>query len=351
MENRKKPITQKDVARLAGVSPSIVSYVINNGPRSVSDETKQRVLDAIAASGYRPNKHAQMLMRSNWNSDQTVQFGVILGGGVKDLQRPFYGAILSGIYMEARATGRRVNSLQFFEDIKDPILFNQFISKDEIFGLIFLTVDEAIRTPQDEEMLEKIVERVGNVIVAERAWRNLPAVTINLQEAALKATTHLIRLGHRRIGYIGTRDDRIMGYRNALLEHELAYDLDLIWLDSVNSHTVGYEGATYFTELASPPTALFCANDEVATGAVGYLQASGFNVPQDIAVVGIDDVEQAAFLTPALTTVRIPKIELGRYAVRKLIEQIDRDEMPLISSVLPTDLIIRESCGAKLQLQ
>jgi len=116
-------VTQKDVARRAGVSTSVVSYVINNGPRSISPATRRRVLQAIEELGYRPNKHAQLLLRSRLGAEQaTREFGIIVGGKRSIFTRPFYGDILAGIYQEAHRLHMRVRFLQFLGDLRPPAL-------------------------------------------------------------------------------------------------------------------------------------------------------------------------------------------------------------------------------------
>ena len=132
---RKEHVTQKDVADHAGVSTSIVSYVINNGPRSPSAETRgDRVLRAIEELDYRPNKHAQMLMRRSLNRTGPRQFGIVVGGDSSMFTRPFYGDILAGIYAEAHRCQMRVRFLQFLDDLTDPILFNELIHPEEVSG-------------------------------------------------------------------------------------------------------------------------------------------------------------------------------------------------------------------------
>ena len=115
-------VTQKDIARRAGVSSTVVSYVINEGPRAVAEETRQRVLQAIEELGYRPNKHAQRLKSKTEQAKR--QLGIIIGGGSEILKRPYYGDILSGIYDEAYRQGQRIRFIHFFEELHDPILFN-----------------------------------------------------------------------------------------------------------------------------------------------------------------------------------------------------------------------------------
>ena len=126
-KNDYRRVTQKDVAARAGVSPSVVSFVLNNGPRSVSEDTRQRVLDAIEELGYRPDKQRQMVMREKWGSTELIEFGIVLGGGLEMLESAFYGAVLAGMFDEAYEAGKRVRFTQFWDRLKDPVLFNELI--------------------------------------------------------------------------------------------------------------------------------------------------------------------------------------------------------------------------------
>jgi len=343
--------TQKDVANRAGVSTSIVSYVINNGPRSVSEETRQRVLQAIEELGYRPYAQRQLVMREKWGSREIVQFGVILGGTVTMMLRSmFYGEVLAGIYQEAFQNSKRIRFLQFWEELKDPVLFNDLIHPDEVSGLILISLHQALKSEEDIALLDRISERVDCIVCAEDNARRFPVVTYDLPDAAHKAVSHLISLGHERIAYIGGPDRRVEGYRNALFDAGLTYDPALVFHPGiVNNAAEGFAGAPLAMAVSPRPTAIFTANDEVASGVISYLYQHRIRVPQDNAIVGVDDVDMASYLTPPLTTVRLPKMELGRQVVKMLIERARQDDPTPISMVLPSELVIRESCGSRIK--
>jgi LacI family transcriptional regulator len=349
-------VTQKDVARQAGVSPSIVSYVINNGPRAVSPETRQRVLDAIERLAYRPNKHAQLLLRSRAPADKaTREFGVIVGGTPSLFTKPFYGAILSGIYTEAQRLHMRIRFLQFLGDLRDPLLFNELIHPEEISGLLLFAVDGSLDLPGAMadalriEVIERARARIANIVCVERKWLNLPAVVFDRVEAAFLAVNHLIRLGHRQIAFAGAQDDRLIGYRNALLAHGIPFDEHLILDDgSANTPEDGYRHAQALVGLGLRPTAVFACCDEVAAGLIGGLHEAGRRVPEDIALVSVDDIPLAAHLRPRLTTVHVPTAEMGGYAVRMLHDWVTHADQPPVSVVLPIHLAVRASCGVNL---
>ena len=338
-------VTQKDIAEAAGVSLTVVSYVINEGPRPVADETKQRVLKAIEELGYRPNKYAQKLKNSRHQASRRL--GIILGGGSEILRRPYYGDILSGIYEEAYRQGLHIRFMHFFDELHDPLLFNEHVHPEEVSALIFFPLYSTLKEPRNQALLERIIGRIRNIVCLEKAVADLSAVIFDRVGAARTAVTHLIKLGHRRIGYIGGRGERIAGYRQALLEHELPYDETLIAHPGVmNSLSEGYEGARRLLRLPEPPTALFAVCDEVAIGAFGALRDHGVSVPESMAVVSIDDLDLAERVRPALTTVRVPRREMGAQALRIVAMQEAYPDTPPTSTVLRTELIVRESCGA-----
>lgn len=340
-------VTQRDVAERAGVSTSIVSYVINHGPRSVSAETRARVLEAVEELGYRPNRHAQGLMRSKWQSDASLRdFGVVLGRSSGMFVRPYYGEVLAGIYDEADALHLRVRFIQSIDQLADPLLFNELIHSDEIAGLILFGVesgqgDAAVR------LIDRMRERISNIVCVERQFGDLPSVTFDRANAAREAVNHLLQLGHRRIGFLGAVDDRLSGYRLALLDSGVEVDDTLVCsLPGGNTPAEGFQHVRCLMELEKPPTAIFCCSDEVAIGAINGLRAIGRTVPDDVALVSIDDIPFAQYITPSLTTIHVPKAQMGAYGVRMMREAALRPYHAPVSMLLPTTLIVRNSCGA-----
>ena len=220
-------VNQNDVARLAGVSRSVVSYVLNNGPRKVSEETRKRVLDAIEELGYRPNEHAQRLKQG---SDAAVNsIGIITGGvGYNLMERPYYHIVLSGLYEHAYQQGQQISFLAYWDALKDPIFFNKHIHEQEISSLIIMLPSLIPQSEEDEKLLAKIVDRIPWIVCLEEPILDLPTVTFDRADAARKATEHLIKLGHKRIACVGINDERHTGYRLTLLEHDLEYDETLI---------------------------------------------------------------------------------------------------------------------------
>lgn len=342
-----RQITQKDVADRAGVSRAVVSYVVNNGPRVVSPETRERVLKAIEDLGYRPNKHAQRL-KVPVENQAAGQIGLIMGGNSKLLERPYFATVLAGIYEAAARRKQQIRFMTFFDELNDPVFFNRNIHPEEISGLIVIATELVVRAPNATALLDRIIERIDNIVTLEQVIDGLPAVIFDRPGAARMAVSHLLKLGHRRVGYAGTVDNRLDGYREALLNHGLSYDETLVVSPGMmHEPHDGSVAVQQLMALDTPPTAIFATSDEVASGVLATLYDQRIKVPEQVAVTSIDDGSMAQYLRPSLTTVRVPKQNFGTYALQMLAMHDSLPDTQPASVVLPTELIIRESCGAR----
>jgi DNA-binding LacI/PurR family transcriptional regulator len=345
--NEKNIVTQQDVADYAGVSRAVVSYVLNNGPRKVSVETRQRVMAAIEELAYRPNKHAQRLKQGSAAVQNII--GIVTGGqSYNILNRPYYNLVLAGLFDSAHQLNQHIRFFSFFEALKDPVFFNKNIHPDEISSLILLLPRMITETPGHEEILDAMIERIDNIICLEDSIRGLPAVIFDRAAAAYMAVEHLIKLGHRQIAFLAIDDQRKQGYRQALLENNLPYDETLIRiLSAVDPSQSAYRLTLEMLETGKAPTAIFTANDEAGIAAIAALHDQGLRVPDDVAITSIDDIELASMIRPALTTVNVPKHRMGTYAIQFLISQREILSAQAASMVLPIELIVRDSCGAQ----
>lgn len=335
-------ITQEDVARHAGVSRGVVSYVVNNGPRQVAPETRDRVLKAIEDLGYRPNKHAQRLMREQGDSIAGRQFGLVLTDPSM-LRRPYYGSILAGIHKTAHAQNCHVRFIRFFEELRNPVLFNELVHEEEISGLLLMSLDQVIIGEQDRHLIRQIQSRIKNIVCIEWEWEDLPSINFNRAEATFKATCHLIEMGHKAISYVGQEDNRVLGYRQACLENEIP--ASVYYVTPRANMVASYDMAELLLAQTSLPTAITAGCDEVAIGLLKAFTDQGIQVPKDIALASVDNIPVAEFITPALTTVDVPQTDLGRMAVEMLINRTKQPDMPMASMLLPVKLIVRESSG------
>lgn len=324
----------KDVARLAGVSTATVSRILNS-PDAGRPETRRRVAAAVKKLGYEPNVSAR-----NLRINRTATIIVVL----PDINNPFFSFIVRGIEDVAHEQGFSVLLCNTDNDLQRELQYTKIIGRRGADGAIFLTA--RVSSPH----ILKMAERVPVVLACEYIDGAVSQVSIDNVGAAMDATRHLIQLGHRRIAYVnGPPDvilsrDRLRGYTLALQQAGLPVLEELIapgtfYLES------GVEAARRLLGLPEPPTAVFCANDEMAIGFIRAAEAMGRRVPDDVAVVGFDDIRFASFYRPALTTVAQPMYEIGRRAAQLLLDQVGGKADGPQSIVLPHRLVVRESCG------
>lgn len=338
-----KPVTQEDVANRAGVSRSIVSYVINKGPRNVSDATRDRVLDAIRELGYRPNKHAQMLSSAS-DSVATRHIGIILASDYM-FKRPYYGHILAAMHQHAHEHDLHIRFIRVLNDFNDPTLFNELIHPNEISNVILLGLDQVLAASDAAPLIEQIVSRVDHVVTVEWEWPGVPAVQFDRQNAAYQAASHLIDIGRRQIAYIGPQDRRVQGFQQANWEQGLRPDERLL------RYAIDPEwGFNYCEQLINAGLAfdaVCVGSDEVAVGVLNCLSTHDYRIPQDVAVASIDNLDIAAYTIPSLTTVDVPKNEIGQQAINALVSQQIGTDASAISITLRTQLIVRQSSVVK----
>jgi DNA-binding LacI/PurR family transcriptional regulator len=334
-----KIITQEDVARQAGVSRSIVSYVINNGPRKVSAETRDRVLSAIKELGYRPNKHAQMLSSTEATIAEKY-IGIVLEVDYM-FKRPYYCSILASIHERAHQMGWHIRFIRVFDDFDNPTLFNELIHPNEISGVILLGLGQLVsQSSHNAELIQAIIKRVERVVCIEWEWPGVHLIQFDRQKAAYQATHHLLELGHQRIVYIGPQDKRIAGYQQALWESNISPEHHRMF--NASDSQSGYECCEQVLQ-ADPFSAIFAGTDEVAIGILKCLHEHHLVVPDDVAIASIDNIDMSRFTIPALTTVDVPKEQIGFHAVDTLISDQHWNGAAAFAISVPTQLIVRES--------
>jgi LacI family transcriptional regulator len=326
--------TIKDVGARAGVSVATVSRVLN-GKGLVREDTVRRVLDAAAALNYVPHGGARSL-----STRRTSTVGVVL----PDLHGEFFSETIRGIDVAARQRGYHLlvsGSHSEWSEMSAVLL----AGRGRVDGLIVMAPEmEAERIASWLPSGLPVVLLNGR---AEGTW----SVAVDNAQGAGSMMKHLLSLGHREIGFIsgpeGNSDaiERLRAWREMMRESGIAA-IDELLVEGDFSETAGYEAG--YTILSRPrrPTALFAANDAMAIGALCAIREQGVRVPEDIAVVGFDDVPIARFLSPPLTTVSVEIAELGRQAFELLLEAGEPGREPRLE-ILPTHLVIRESCGSR----
>lgn len=333
--------TLERIAELAHVSRSTVSRVLNDDPH-VKPATRQRVLDVVEQEGYEPNRAARSLA-----SGRTGMIGVVVSVDLAHLfSDPFFATLIRELY---RASRRKelVVSLWLLEDEQDRKTINQITRGSLLDGAIVA----AGRT--DDPIVQALAGSDKPFVLLGRPVNgaDVSYVDIDNQSASRSITNHLLRLGRRRIGSIAGPQfsvaaiDRRAGYREALAAAGIEPDPELEF-ESDYSATSAIEGVARL--LPHRPDAIVAANDVMAIAAMGELADRGLRVPEDVAVVGFDDLAIAARATPPLTTVRQSITLLATEAVRAASELIADGSIPPRQIVIPTELIVRASCGANL---
>lgn len=334
---RKTPTIQ-DVARSAGVSTATVSRALSS-PERVSEATRERVSEAVAATGYTINQAARSL---RLRTARTIVLAF------PNIGNPFYSSVIDACVNEATSRGYGALVANRLGDEPTRWLRDYFFSS-RADGMVLFdgSLDAAelnnLRSPQGKFPLVVASDELPDVAVH--------SVMTDNRAAAARATRHLIDLGHRRIGHIHSpsknpalTSDRLLGFRDAMAEAGL--ELRPEWtVDGDFSMSSGERAAEALLALDQRPTAVFSANDEMAIGLLATLRQAGIECPRDISVAGFDDITVARCLQPALTTMRQPRGEIGRLATKTLLDILDGDSLPRapVRIVLRSELIVRDS--------
>jgi LacI family transcriptional regulator len=338
----KKTVTQFDVAREAGVTRSMVSYVLTGSTeRSVAPETRKKILDAIDKLGYRPNKAAQALQQGN-EALAEKQIGVVLCDAQVFL-RPYYAEIISGIHTAAHENGYHVRFIRFFDELKNPILFNELIHPEEIGGLILVSTDQCMKTDADRKIIDRIKERIQKIVCVEWQCEGLSSVHFDRQDTARKATEYLFKKGYSDIAYVGENDDRVLGFQQAFMEQGKPFD-KLIYDEAYNMPG-GYSAIKRIHKNCSKlPRAIMCGSDEVAIGIMCYLNEQKISIPDEVALISIDNIEVSGYTNPPLTTMNVQKTAMGTRAVEMIVNDTAGQGEDALSISLPTNIVERKSC-------
>lgn len=327
-----------DVAKLAKVSKTTVSRYLNNQDKGhMSEETKQRIEKAIAELHYAPNNVARSL-----KGKSTKVIGLV----VNDLSNPFFLQMIQGIEEQLRDSGYNILMSDANLNIDQEVECLRMLEQRKIDGILIVGVNLPV------EHLKDIHIKVPMVLLERDSGdSNFDSVKIDNYYGAYAAVDYLIEKGYKRIAHIRGNQASMMAvqrkeaYRDCLKAHDLPHKKEYE-VDGNYQLEGGYAAIQQLLSLQERPDAVFCANDMSAIGVLRYLIEEGLRVPEDIAIVGYDDVTVASLVTPALTTVRQPVMELAKIATQVLLERINmKDEERHItkSIVLKSELVIRKS--------
>jgi LacI family transcriptional regulator len=334
--------TLEEIAARSGVSRSTVSRVVNNDPH-VSDRTRAKVQAVIRELNYRPNVAARSLA-----AGRTRVLGLVIPTGVSMLfTDPYFGILIQGVSTRCTAQDHSV-MLWLAEPAYERRTIHQVLSNGLIDGVIvssMLTDDPIVESLMEAELPFVLVGRYPGD-------HDVSYVDVDNRASARQIVNHLLRLEHRRLGTItGPLDviagaDRLAGYQEALALHNVPSDPTLV-VEGDFTEDGGYYAMQQLID--GEPDAVFVASDTMALGALRLLREINLSVPGDVALTGFDDMPFAARTQPPLTTVRQPIRRLGSTAVDILIDLVEQRNVASQRVILPTELVIRESCGALLR--
>lgn len=333
-----KRATIRDVAAMAGVTPAVVSRLINNDPDlAILDATKARIYEAVRKTGYKPNPMARGLRRK-----KTGLIGLIIA----DFTNPFYGKLIRAIQGSVEQAGFICLVSENAEDPKRTRKLVDLYLERQVEGLILCTATE---NDTITNYLDSINEKY--VLATRKANNsNAPYVGFDNEKGMFQAMEYLIGLGHRRIahitGYIDTiaAQERLNGYKSGLERHGIPVNDDYIvygnWTaDNINDYIAR------LMSLPNPPTAIITSNDAVAIPALNVIYELGYRVPEDISLIGFNNIRESANTIPPLTTIESPTEKLGK-EIAELLLEVMRSPDPIHKSVaIDTKLIVRGSTG------
>lgn len=336
-------ITSHDIARAAGVSRTTVSYVLSDRPGvSVSSKTRKRVLATARRLGYVPNSAAAMLVTGRSRS-----IGLVLSRPELICVDGFIPIMIDGLNEVCSRRGYRL----VMESVPDPPGVDDYLhlaKSKRVDSMIILNPRKG------DPALRKVIETTFPVLVSGSAEQvRESAIATQDRRGSSQATEHLLKLGHKQIAHISYASLsyhgallRLEGYRAALETAKLPYETALFSEGDFTAAS-GYDAMKRILASDARPTALFAGNDTIAVGAMLALREAGFSVPGEFAVVGYDDLPIASYTCPPLTTIRTHAFKQGKLLAEAVIALMNKEKVGSQQDVLPLELIVRESCGAR----
>jgi len=334
---RAKRIGIREIAKLANVSVATVSMVLNNNPK-ITEATSKKVRRVMDQQGYRPNRIAQSL-----SSKYTRILAVMLPTLRHALADPYFGELISGICDRAARLGHKVIIEHAKPDFVKEKRHLELFERRFVDGVLCLGFNDR------HSFLEDFAEHEHPMVVVNTVFPQweLDHVVCDYASGADQAMTYLLQLGHKKIALVHGSPDvataRLIKQTYRRRVDEAGLDLpDSMMIDGRFTEQHGYEAAQELFDRHPDVTAVFAGNDKMALGVMHHLSQRGLRVPQDVSVMGFDDIQYAAFVNPALSTVHLPLYEVGTSACEQLIERI-RGKRGRIEQVLNAHLVLRES--------
>ena len=327
-------VTIEDVARLAGVSNSTVSRVLNK-KEYVKESTRKKVFDAVTELGYKPSRIARSLRA---NASQ------IIGLIISDIQNPFFTSLVRAVEDIAYKHNYSLLLCNTDEDPEKENLYVELMLSERVSGVI-ITPTREYNCP-----IQKLLEMHVATVCVDRQVLDCEtdSVVSDNVDSSFKLIEHLIKNGHRRIGAllgpseISTFRERLRGYLDALQQYDLSIDENLI-KQGIPKEQEGYELANQLLDLPERPTAIIAGNNLMALGAIHAIKDRKLSLPGDISLVSFDDREWAQLITPTITVASQPTYEMGQQAAELVMRRLENDDISFEHVVLESEIIFRES--------
>ncbi|MCD6577648.1 MAG: LacI family DNA-binding transcriptional regulator [Anaerolineaceae bacterium] len=326
--------TVKDVAKKAGVSVATVSHVINS-TRFVSEFSKEKVKAAMEELNYRPNAVARSLRRKE---------SKIIGLIIPDNTNPYFAEMAWSIEYASKNQGYSVILCNSDGDVKRESSYLDVLVENQVDGIIMVAAGKS------SVNFQKLLERKIPIVMVDRNSPNVRTDSIQINNSLYGeiATEHLVALGHHKIACVtGPRDitpsfDRVDGYKKALSKNKIPLKDSYIIKGDFKPHG-GYLAGCKLLEMKDPPTAIFACNDLMAYGVLHAAAEKNKHCPDDLSIVGFDDIYLSTYINPPLTTIKQPRIEMGDEAVFSLVQRIKTPDRIARNIILEADLVIRSS--------
>jgi LacI family transcriptional regulator len=331
-------VTIKQVAEKAGVSTATISRVLT-GRGYVSPERRQIVLEAVKELNYQPDRAARNLRRGA---------SQIIGIVISDLQNPFFTSLIRGIEQTIEEDNFTLLLSNTDEDPRRENMQLRTLQAERVSGIVIAPCRP------ESEMLRKLAAQHMPIVLIDRnlARPKLDTVTVRNQEAACEAVQHLVSIGHKRIAWISgpervsTAAERQQGFLEGIQAAGLSIPEAYIQIGDFRQES-GYQAMQRLLELPAPPSAVLVGNNLMTLGALQAIHEDCLSIPQDMAIIGFDDMPWAASLQPPLTVIAQPTFEMGVTAARLLLDRIVNPDLPTRNVILDTRLIVRASSCSK----
>lgn len=343
-------MTLKDIAKLAGVSVSTVSRVLNDkDTKAASKDVSDRIWEIIRETGYIPNEQARNLRSSSANiknrhKEAEKKYFACVYARNDDKNDLFFAELAHSVEYAAYKKGYILKCSFYANELSEKSFCSTLLDQD-ISGLVVLG-------RFDNEKTAAIINSQRNVVYVglNPSTEMHDSIFCDGRKASKLAMETLLNLGHTKIAYIGetVRENRFLGYKDTLIANKIAYDENLVQR-SKQTLIGGFEGAKALMQRGIDATAVFCANDATAMGCIKYLREQRVKVPESISVISIDDIEMSRYFMPMLTTVHIPIQELGKQAANMLIDRIENGHILPVKMEIPFSLSSRDSCAKNNQ--